>query len=93
MLYIPATLIQGDHRVFCTYFYNHARRLRLDKLLCLELEAPTDFLNHFWMQVAVSELKRRYVTVLEVKLSKNITAICNGHLPTDTSVRSGVTVM
>jgi hypothetical protein len=34
--------------VFCTYFYNHARRLRLEKLLHLlelsrSLEVPTGF--------------------------------------------------
>ena len=45
--------------VFYTHFYNHARRLRLEKLLCAEsfLEVPTDFLNHIWIQVAVSLLK------------------------------------
>ena len=30
--------------VFCTYFYNHARRLRLEKLLYLELpRSPNGF--------------------------------------------------
>jgi hypothetical protein len=40
--------------------YNHARRLHLEKLIYLELpiEVPTDILNHFWFQVAVSEAKR-----------------------------------
>jgi hypothetical protein len=33
-------------RVFCTYFYNHARRLRLEKLLYLELSrSPSGFLK------------------------------------------------
>ena len=36
--------------VFSTYFYNHARRLRLEKLLYLYIElsmikVPTDFFN------------------------------------------------
>ena len=35
--------------VFYTYFHNHAHRLRL--------EVPTDFLNHFRIQMAVSILK------------------------------------
>jgi hypothetical protein len=48
-----------DPGVFYTYFYTHARRLRLKKLLDLELsiEVLTDFLNHSWIQVAVSLLK------------------------------------
>ena len=45
--------------VFYTSFYNHAHRLRLEKLLYKSfLEVPTDMLNHFWIQVAVSEVKR-----------------------------------
>jgi hypothetical protein len=47
--------------LFYTYFYNHAHRLRLEKLLRYVkslLGATTDFLNHFWIQVAVSEVKR-----------------------------------
>jgi hypothetical protein len=34
------------------YFYNHARRLRLEKLLYLE---------SFWAQVAVSEVKKTVI--------------------------------
>jgi hypothetical protein len=46
-------------RLFYTYFYNHAHRLRLEKLLYLELSrSPNGFLNHFWIQVAVSEVQR-----------------------------------
>jgi hypothetical protein len=39
---------------------HHARRLRLEKLLYIELsrKVATDILNHFWIQVAVSEVKR-----------------------------------
>jgi hypothetical protein len=48
-----------DPQLFYKYFYNHASRLPLEKLLPLELsiECPTDFFNHFWIQVAVSLLK------------------------------------
>jgi hypothetical protein len=45
--------------VFYTYFYSHAHRLRLEKLLYLELSrSPKGFLKYFWIQVAVSEVKR-----------------------------------
>jgi hypothetical protein len=71
-------LITGSHPhssgppgVFYTYFYNHAHRLRLEKLLYLGsfLEAPTGFLKYryFWIQVAVSEVKRPLRNRLEVK--------------------------
>jgi hypothetical protein len=45
--------------VFYTkYFYNHAHRLRLENYYTWSfLEVPADFLNHFWIQAAVSELK------------------------------------
>jgi hypothetical protein len=44
--------------VFDTYFYNRACRLRLEKLLYLELpRSPNGFLNCFWVQVAISLLK------------------------------------
>jgi hypothetical protein len=47
--------------VFYTYFYNHARRLRLEKPLYLELSrSPNGFFNHFLIQVAVSFLKPPY---------------------------------
>ena len=51
-------------------------------------EVPMDFLNHFWIQVAVSEVKRRCVAVSEVKRLK----IYNGcvteiHQRTKVSVR------
>jgi hypothetical protein len=37
---------------------NHARHLRLEKLLCLELSrSPSGFFKQFWIQVAVSILK------------------------------------
>jgi hypothetical protein len=61
MYSMPVTFIQvGPPGYFHTYFYNRARRLRLEKLLYLGLsiiEAPTDFLNYLWIQVA-SEAKR-----------------------------------
>jgi hypothetical protein len=80
--------------VFYTYFYNHAHRLRLEKLLYLELSrSPNGFFKYFWIQVAVSEVKRPLRNRFGSETVKNITAICNGHSPTDTSFRSGVTVM
>jgi hypothetical protein len=40
--------------IFYTYFYAHAHRLRLENYYIWSfLEAPTDFFNHFWIQVAV----------------------------------------
>ena len=46
-------------QLFYTCFYDYARRLRLEKLLHLGgfLEVPTDFFNHFRIQVTVSLLK------------------------------------
>ena len=46
-------------QLFYTYFYNHARRLRMENLLYPEgfLEAPAGTLNHFCIQVAVLLLK------------------------------------
>jgi hypothetical protein len=42
-------------RAFHTYFYNHAHRLRLENHYIKSfLEAPTDIVNHFWIQVAVT---------------------------------------
>jgi hypothetical protein len=60
----------------------------------IELEVPTDVLNHFWIQVAVSEVKgplrNRFGSEAVTHLQRlHVTAIP----PTDTSVRSGVTVM
>jgi hypothetical protein len=46
-------------------YFSHAHRLRLEKLSHLELSwgrsvkgVSTDFLNRFWIQVAVLEVKR-----------------------------------
>ena len=36
-IYISPPDSRGTTRVFYAYFYNHARRPRLEKLLCLEL--------------------------------------------------------
>jgi hypothetical protein len=56
-----------------------------------------DFLNHFWIQMAVSLLKPplngRYAAVSELKRPKFNGYIFNGHPQTDVSARSGVTVM
>ena len=52
---VLSRLVPGEFR---TYLYNHAHRLRLEKLLYLELSrSPNGFLNHFWIQVAVLLLK------------------------------------
>ena len=43
---------------FHTCFYNHARRLRLEKLLYIGVSrSPNGFFKCFWIQVAVSLLK------------------------------------
>jgi hypothetical protein len=48
----PGPFIQGGPPgCFTHVFYRHARRLRF-------LGAPMDFLKHFRVQVAVSEVKR-----------------------------------
>jgi hypothetical protein len=91
--------------MFYTYSYNHAHRLRLEKLLYLVwgfLEVPTDILNRFWIQVAVLLPKPphggfRSETVVTQQFQKRngykfITVICNGHSPTDTGARSGVLI-
>jgi hypothetical protein len=68
------------------------------------LEAPAGILKNFWIQVVVLLLKpphggfRSETAVTKPFRNWNgykfITAIlCNGHSPTDTSSRSGVTVM
>jgi hypothetical protein len=92
--------------VFYTYFYNHAHRLRLEKLFYLELSRSTNGFvkvlldpgGGFTSETAARRFQKRngrYETVSEVKRLqyKFITAICNGHSSTDTGVRSGVTVM
>jgi hypothetical protein len=80
-------------QLFYTYFYNHARRLRLEKL----------FFNYFWIQMAVSVLKTpndgfRSKTAVTRPFrkwngQKFNGYIFNGDFPTDESARSGVTVM
>jgi hypothetical protein len=64
--------------VFRTYFYAHAHRLRLEKLLCLELSrSPNGHFKPLW--------KLNGYTF--------ITATYNGHSPTEASVCLVVTVM
>jgi hypothetical protein len=49
---MSVAFIQVAPGVFCTYFYNHAHRLRFEKILyCIWsfLGVPTDFFNHFWI--------------------------------------------
>jgi hypothetical protein len=55
--YISPFDSSGPPEVFYAYFYNHAYRFRLEKLLSSFLEVPTDILNHFWIHVVVSILK------------------------------------
>jgi hypothetical protein len=58
----------GPRGVFYTCFYNHAHRLRLEKLLYLELSRSSNgFFKCFWIQVAVSEVKRPLRNRSEVK--------------------------
>ena len=85
--------------MFYTYFYNHAHRLRLKKLLYLVLSrSPNGFSGGgFTSETAArrfQKLNGRYETVSEVKRLQiyNDYIIFNGHSPTDTGVRSGVTV-
>jgi hypothetical protein len=54
--------------------YNHAHRPRHLKKLSEFLEVPTDFLNHFWIQVAVLLLNRR-AEFLEVKRPSRIITV------------------
>ena len=44
-------------KAFYAYSYNHAHRLALEKLYMELSRSPTDFFNHFWIQVAVSLLQ------------------------------------
>jgi hypothetical protein len=82
-------------QLFYTYFYNHAHRLRLEKLLYLEpSKSPIGFFKP--LLDPDGELKRPLHGRFGSEMDKNVTAICltfNGHSPTDASVRSGVTVM
>jgi hypothetical protein len=46
-------------QLFYTYFYNHAHRLRLEKLLCIELSRSSNgFFKPLLDRTAVSEVKR-----------------------------------
>jgi hypothetical protein len=91
-------------QLFYTYFYNHAHRLRLEKLLytCIEFPRSSNgFLNHFWIQVTVSLLKPphgglRIETAVTRPFRKWNGQKFNGyifkrHNPTDASARSGIT--
>ena len=59
LLYISHPHSSWTPGVFYTYFYNHAHRLRLEKLLYLEPSRSSNgFFKYFWIQVAISEAKR-----------------------------------
>jgi hypothetical protein len=93
--YTPATSIQGqgDPRCtcICTLYIHISITTPIAPALknyhtapgafycIIEAEAPTDILNHFWIQVAISEAKRdgRYVTVLV--LEKKRLQVYNGY--------------
>jgi hypothetical protein len=93
--------------VFYKYFYNHVHRLRLEKLLYIELsrsssgyfEPLPDPVDRFASETAArrfQKLNGRYVLCNRFgseTVKKFITIICNGHSPTDKCFRSGVTVM
>jgi hypothetical protein len=88
-------------KAFChTHPYNHARSLPLYRSPIRALGV----LIRFWVQVTVSLLKppqcgfRSEAEITcrcrsEAVKNYTITAICNGHSPTDASFRSVVTVM
>jgi hypothetical protein len=58
ILHISPPVSSWTPGVFYTYFYNHAHRLRLEKLLYLELPRSSNgFFKYFWIQVAVLLLK------------------------------------
>jgi hypothetical protein len=93
--------------VFYTHVYNHARRLRLKKLSCLELslEVTTEFFEPlldpgggFASKTAAGRFQKRnglFVTtskVMRLQIYNGYYTLCNGHSPTDKSVRSGVTI-
>jgi hypothetical protein len=50
------------------------------------LEVPTDFLNRFWIQVAVSEVKRPLHGGFGSEMAKNLTAMYLTDIPQRTKV-------
>jgi hypothetical protein len=75
----------------CTHFCDRARRLRLEIYNTWSyLEAPTDILNHFWIQVAVSEAeaKRLFCDRFGSEAVANSQRPCATAIP-DTGFRSG----
>jgi hypothetical protein len=68
-------------QLFYTYFYNHAHRPRLEKLLYIELSRSSNgFLNHFWIQMTVLLLKP------PIETAKNLPAIYLTEIPQRTQV-------
>jgi hypothetical protein len=92
---ISPVLSRGTPGVFYTYFYNHTRRLRLEKLLYLELSRSPG--GYFRPLLDPGGGFRSETAVTKPFQKRNgykfITVVCNGHSPTDTSVRSGVRAM
>ena len=90
--------------VFYTYFYNHAHRLRLEKLLHLEPSRSSNGrFKPLWIQMTVSLLKLpnsgfRSETAVTRRFQKRNGQkfngyIFNGHSPTEKSVRLGAAAM
>jgi hypothetical protein len=77
--------------VFYTYFYNHARRFRLEK----PLYTVQGFLEANGFFNALLDLGGRHVPRPFQKRSsyKFITVVCDGHSPTNKISRSGETAM
>jgi hypothetical protein len=82
-------------QLFYTHFYNHAHRLRLEKLSHVELSRSSNGFfkplldpgNGFGSETAVARAFRKWN-------GQNFNGhVCNGHSPTDASVRSGVAAM
>jgi hypothetical protein len=80
----------GPPGVFYKYFYNHAHRPRLEKLFYIELSRSSS--GYFKPLLDPGGGFNSETAALQNGY-KFITAICNGHSPTDTIFRSGVTVM
>jgi hypothetical protein len=74
--------------LFYTYFYNHTHRLRLDKQSFLEV--PAGILNHFWIQVAVSEAKRPLRNCFRIEAVTNLELLYATAIPQPTQVPARV---
>ena len=97
-MYVSPPVSSGTPGVFYPYFYNHARRLRLKKLLCLVLsrisngyfKSLLDPGGGFTSETAARRLQKRngrYVSVPEVKrLHTNLQRLYVTAIPQRTQV-------